>query len=54
MRGQPTLALTTTVDRLQQAEEEPIRIGQIVAADSSWTFMLFLNATPPQYWPAPA
>ncbi|MFI0976030.1 hypothetical protein ACH4SP_03265 [Streptomyces sp. NPDC021093] len=43
-RGQPTLALAATVDRLLEAEEELLRIGQIVAADSSWTFMLFLNA----------
>lgn len=43
-RDQPTLALTATVDRLLEAEEELLRIGQIVATDSSWTFMLFLNA----------
>ncbi|MCM2424240.1 hypothetical protein [Streptomyces sp. RKAG293] len=42
-RGQPTLALAATVDRLQQAGEEPLRIGRIDAAETSWTFMLFLN-----------
>ena len=44
-RGQPTLALAATVDLLFQAAEEPLRIGHIDAADRSWTFMLFLNAT---------
>ncbi|WP_331768066.1 hypothetical protein [Embleya sp. NBC_00896] len=44
-RGRPTLALAATVDRLLEAEDELLRIGQIVATDSSWTFMLFLNAT---------
>jgi hypothetical protein len=44
-RGQPTLALAATVDLLFQAAEEPLRIGRINAADMSWTFMLFLNAT---------
>ncbi len=44
-RGQPTLALAATVDLLFQATEEPLRIGRIDAADTSWTFMLFLNAT---------
>nr|WP_202513369.1 hypothetical protein [Streptomyces sp. SID8373] len=44
-RGQPTLALAATVDILFQAAEEPLRIGRIDAAGTSWTFMLFLNAT---------
>ncbi|WP_327122099.1 hypothetical protein OG206_32250 [Streptomyces sp. NBC_01341] len=44
-RGQPTLALAATVDLLFQAAEEPLRIGRINAADTSWTFMLFLNAS---------
>ncbi|MDX3588930.1 hypothetical protein [Streptomyces europaeiscabiei] len=44
-RGQPTLALSATVDILFQAAEEPIRIGRIDTTDASWTFMLFLNAT---------
>ncbi|WP_329453837.1 hypothetical protein [Streptomyces sp. NBC_01497] len=43
-RGQPTLALSATVDLLSQAAEKPIRIGRIDTADASWTFMLFLNA----------
>ncbi|MGW2714143.1 hypothetical protein ACWC4J_35025 [Streptomyces sp. NPDC001356] len=44
-RGQPTLALAATVDVLFQAAEEPVRIGRIDAADTPWTFVLFLNAT---------
>ncbi|MCX4704191.1 hypothetical protein [Streptomyces sp. NBC_01373] len=44
-RGQPTLGLGATVDLLFQAGQEPLRIGRIDAADMSWTFMLFLNAT---------
>jgi hypothetical protein len=44
-RGQSTLALGATVDLLFQAGEEPLRVGRIDAADMSWTFMLFLNAT---------
>jgi hypothetical protein len=44
-RGQPTLALAETVDLLCQAAKEPLRIGRIDAADTCWTFMLFLNAT---------
>ncbi|MCF3962103.1 hypothetical protein [Streptomyces fuscigenes] len=44
-RGQPTLALSATVDLLSQAAEEPIRIGRIDTPEASWTFMLFLNAT---------
>jgi hypothetical protein len=44
-RGQPTLSLATTVDILSHAAEKPLRIGRIDAADTSWTFMLFLNAT---------
>ncbi|MEV8023023.1 hypothetical protein AB0O76_43395 [Streptomyces sp. NPDC086554] len=43
-RGQPTLALAATVDILSHAAEEPLCIGRIDAADTSWTFMLFLNA----------
>lgn len=43
-RGQPTLGLAVTVDRLLDAEGELLRIGQIVTTDASWTFMLFLNA----------
>ncbi|MFD6277695.1 hypothetical protein ACFWFI_19305 [Streptomyces sp. NPDC060209] len=43
--GQSTLALGATVDLLFQAGEEPLRIGRIDAADLSWTFMLFLDAT---------
>ncbi|WP_331769274.1 hypothetical protein OG948_36405 (plasmid) [Embleya sp. NBC_00888] len=43
--GRSTVALAATVDRLLAAEEELLRIGRIVATDSSWTFMLFLNAT---------
>ncbi|MFI6090579.1 hypothetical protein [Streptomyces sp. NPDC051218] len=43
-RGQPTLALAATVNLLLAAEEELLHIGQINAADASWTFMLFLNA----------
>ncbi|GHE91065.1 hypothetical protein GCM10018785_67160 [Streptomyces longispororuber] len=44
-RGQPTLALADTVDILSRAAEEPLLIGRIDAVDTSWTFMLFLNAT---------
>ncbi|MET9774582.1 hypothetical protein ABZ023_09950 [Streptomyces sp. NPDC006367] len=44
-RGRPTLALADTVDILSRAGEEPLRIGRIDAADRSWTFMLFLDAT---------
>ncbi|WP_405558555.1 hypothetical protein [Streptomyces sp. NBC_01171] len=44
-RGQPTLALAATVDILSHAAEEPLRLGRIDATDTSWTFMLFLNAT---------
>jgi hypothetical protein len=44
-RGQPTLALAATVDILSRAAEEPLRVGRIDAADTSWTFMLFLDAT---------
>ncbi len=44
-RGQPTLALAATADILAHAAKEPLRIGRIDAADTSWTFMLFLNAT---------
>jgi hypothetical protein len=43
-RGQPTLALATTVDILEHAGEDPLRIGRIDTTDTSWTFMLFLNA----------
>jgi len=43
-RGQSTLALAATVDILAHTQE-PLRIGRIDAADMSWTFMLFLNAT---------
>ncbi|MFI0264972.1 hypothetical protein ACH4OW_38945 [Streptomyces sp. NPDC017056] len=47
-RGQPTLALAATVNRPSHAAQEPLRIGhigRIDAADTSWAFMLFLNAT---------
>ncbi|MFD7549675.1 hypothetical protein [Streptomyces sp. NPDC059816] len=44
-RGQQTLALAAAVDILSQAAEEPVRVGRIDAADMSWTFMLFLNAS---------
>ncbi|WP_031071353.1 hypothetical protein [Streptomyces sp. NRRL S-118] len=44
-RGQQTLALATTVDILSRAADEPLRTGRIDAADRSWTFMLFLDAT---------
>ncbi|MFK0297442.1 hypothetical protein ACIQU6_44260 [Streptomyces sp. NPDC090442] len=44
-RGQTTLALATTVDRLTAAQEELLRIGPTVATDASWTFTLFLNST---------
>ncbi len=44
-RGQPTLALAATVDLLSHAAQEPLRIGRVDAADTPWTFMLFLNAT---------
>lgn len=43
-RGRPTLALAATVDILQQAGEELLRIGRIDTADRSRTFLLFLNA----------
>ncbi|MBT2471834.1 hypothetical protein J7E97_29240 [Streptomyces sp. ISL-66] len=45
LRGQQTLALDETVDILQRAADEPIRIGEITTEDRSWTFMLFLDAT---------
>ncbi|MEV5477371.1 hypothetical protein AB0L66_34240 [Streptomyces sp. NPDC052207] len=44
-RGQPTLALAATLDILSHAADEPLRVGRIDAADTSWAFMLFLNAT---------
>ncbi|MER7046924.1 hypothetical protein [Streptomyces jumonjinensis] len=44
-RGQQTQALAATVNILDQAEEALLRIGRVDAADASWTFMLFLNAT---------
>ncbi|MFH8350436.1 hypothetical protein [Streptomyces sp. NPDC018045] len=44
-RGQPTLALAATVGLLSHAAQEPLRLGRIDAADTPWTFMLFLNAT---------
>ncbi|MGK5450740.1 hypothetical protein [Streptomyces radiopugnans] len=43
-RGQPTLALAATVDLLEQAGEELLRIGRIDAPDTPWTFLLFLDA----------
>nr|WSX47937.1 hypothetical protein OG409_02620 [Streptomyces sp. NBC_00974] len=45
LRGRQTLALDETVGILQRAADEPIRTGEIIAADQSWTFMLFLDAT---------
>lgn len=39
------MALAATADGLLKAKEELLRNGQTVATDSSWTFMLFLNAT---------
>lgn len=44
-RGQQTQALAATVNILDQAGDVLLRIGRIDAADASWTFMLFLNAT---------
>nr|WSW66160.1 hypothetical protein OG461_08135 [Streptomyces sp. NBC_00995] len=44
-RGQQTQALAATVDILDRAGDALLRIGRIDAADASWTFMLFLNAT---------
>ncbi|MFD8062797.1 hypothetical protein ACFXA0_35025 [Streptomyces cyaneofuscatus] len=44
-RGQQTQALAATVNILDQAGDALLRIGRIDAADTSWTFMLFLNAT---------
>ncbi|MFI8242517.1 hypothetical protein ACIF83_35540 [Streptomyces sp. NPDC085866] len=41
-RGQPTSALAATVDHLRAAQE-PLRVGMIRAADTSWTFMIFLT-----------
>ncbi|MGW6688049.1 hypothetical protein [Streptomyces sp. NPDC054961] len=45
LRGRRTLALEETVGVLQGAADEPVRTGEITAADRSWTFMLFLDAT---------
>ncbi|MEU5593436.1 hypothetical protein [Streptomyces sp. NPDC020298] len=40
--GTPTLGLERAVQLLGQ-HEEPIRLGQITAADGTWVFMLFLD-----------
>lgn len=45
LRGRQTLALEETIDILRRAADEPIRVGEIIAEDRSWTFMLFLDAT---------
>ncbi|MFI6983981.1 hypothetical protein ACIBSV_35925 [Embleya sp. NPDC050154] len=41
---QPTPGLAETVDILERADDELLRLGQINTADRAWTFMLFLDA----------
>ncbi|MFB7675126.1 hypothetical protein ACFC26_27320 [Kitasatospora purpeofusca] len=43
-RGVATLGLTETVGILEQAADEPLRIGLVSTADRAWGFMLFLDA----------
>ncbi|NEA58071.1 hypothetical protein G3I60_28915 [Streptomyces sp. SID13666] len=44
-RSRMTLALDEAVDILRCAGDQPVRVGLIMPADRTWTFMLFLNAT---------
>ncbi|KOT99057.1 hypothetical protein ADK86_15615 [Streptomyces sp. NRRL F-5755] len=43
-RGQPTQGLAATVGILEEAGQEPLRIGRIDTADGTWSYMLFLDA----------
>ncbi|MEV5761678.1 hypothetical protein ACIQHU_36055 [Streptomyces tendae] len=43
-RGVATLGLTETVEILEQAGDQALRIGMVKTADRAWTFMLFLDA----------
>ncbi|MFD7989841.1 hypothetical protein ACFV4M_41615 [Kitasatospora indigofera] len=43
-RGVATLGLTETVEILEQAGDQALRIGMIKTEDRAWTFMLFLDA----------
>ncbi|MFE1296588.1 hypothetical protein [Streptomyces sp. NPDC058731] len=43
-RGVATLGLTETVEILEQAGDQALRIGMIKTAGQAWTFMLLLDA----------
>ncbi|MEU6548377.1 hypothetical protein [Streptomyces sp. NPDC046859] len=43
-RGVATLGLIETVEILEQAGDQAMRIGMVKTADRAWAFMLFLDA----------